>query len=409
MPVHPILSAMRRNKVGAALIGLQIAVTLAILCNALFIIQQRLAQLGRPSGTDEAHLFAIANDWIGTGDHTPAVINDVAALRAMPGVAGAYVTNTYPLTNRGGGSALWIQPPVDGTRPPAADTAVYDGDEQIVQTLGLRLIAGRNFSATDILNRTDDSQPVPDGLIVTQALALKLFPHGSALGRGIYIMGWTRTVPVIGVVERLQSPYVLGDGSGNVNVDNSVLMPYRDVADEAYYVVRVKPGQLAAVMRAAPQRLLQLDPNRLIEKVQSFSAARTAVYHDDRGLALILAIVCAVMLVVMACGIVGLTSYWVSQRRRQIGIRRALGSTRPGIVGYFQAENLLIVAGGSIVGVALGFAANLWMMSTSALARLPIVYLAVGVIAMFALGQFAVLWPALRAASVPPAEATRTM
>ncbi|HEX4023911.1 MAG TPA: FtsX-like permease family protein [Steroidobacteraceae bacterium] len=410
MPVHPILSAMRHNKVGAALIGLQIAVTLAILCNALFIIQQRLAQLGRPSGTDEANLFAIANDWIGTGDHRPGVINDVAALRAMPGVAGAYVTNTYPLSNRGGGSALWIQPPVDGTRLPAADTAVYYGGEQMLQTLGLRLIDGRNFSATDIVNSTDDSQPVPDGLIITQALALKLFPDGPAVGRGIYIMGWTRTVPVIGVVGRLQGPFVSGGGDlGGANVDNSVLMPYRDVGDEAYYVVRARPGQLAAVMKAAPQRLLQLDPERLIEKLQSFSAARAAVYHDDRGLALILAIVCAVLLVVMACGIVGLTSYWVSQRRRQIGIRRALGATRPGIVRHFQTENLLIVAAGSIVGVAMGLAANLWMMSSSALARLPIVYPIVGVIALLILGQLAVLWPALRAASVPPAEASRTV
>jgi putative ABC transport system permease protein len=143
--------------------------------------------------------------------------------------------------------------------------------------------------------------------------------------------------------------------------------------------------------------------------VQPFSAARAAVYHDDRGLALILAIVCTVLLIVMGCGIVGLTSYWVSQRRRQIGIRRALGATRPGIVRYFQAENLLIVAAGSIVGIAMGFAANLWMMSSSALARLPVVYPVVGVIALFILGQLAVLWPALRAASVPPAEATRTV
>ncbi len=410
MSVHPILSAMRRNKVGAALIGLQIAVTLAILCNALFIIQQRLAQLGRPSGTDEATLFAIANDWIGAGDHTPGVINDLAALRAMAGVAGTYVTNTYPLSDKGGGSAVWIRLPVDGTQPAAADTAVYDGDEQTLQTLGLRLTAGRNFSATDILNSTDDSQPVPDGLIITQALARKLFPHGPAVGRGLYIMGWTRTVPVIGVVERLQGPWVSGGGDlGGANVDNSVLMPYRDVTDEAYYVVRAKPGQLAAVMRAAPQRLLQIDPNRLIEKVQPFSAARAAVYHDDRGLAVILGAVCAVLLVVLAFGIVGLTSYWVSQRRRQIGIRRALGATRPVVVQYFQIENLVIAASGGVAGVGLGLAANLWMVETLQMSRLPVSYLLVGLAAVLALGQLAVLCPALRAASVPPVVATRTV
>ncbi len=410
MPVHPILSAMRHNKVGALLIGLQISVTLAILCNALLIIHQRLAQLSRPSGTDEANLFAIANEWIGAGDHTAGVVNDVAALRAMPGVAGAYVTNTYPLSNKGGGSAVWIRPPVDGTQPPAADTAMYYGDEQTLQTLGLRLIAGRNFSPTDIVTSTDDSQPVPDGLIVTQALARKLFPHSPAVGRGIYINGWTRTVPVIGVVERLQGPLVSGGGDlGGANVDNSVLMPYRDVADEAYYVVRAEPGQLAAVIKASRQRLLQLDANRLIAKVQPFSAARAAVYHDDRGLAVILAIVCAVLLVVVACGIVGLTSYWVSQRRRQIGIRRALGATRPAVARYFQTENLMIAAAGGIGGAALGLAANIWMVENLQMARMPVSYLVAGLAAVLALGQLAVLSPALRAAAVPPAEATRTV
>jgi putative ABC transport system permease protein len=407
--MHPILSTMRRNKVGAALIGLQIAVTLAILCNALFIIQQRLAQLGRPSGTDEANLFAIANDWIGSGDHSVAVIDDLAALRAMPGVDGAYVTNAYPLTNKGGVSALWIRPPVDGTQPSAAVTAEYDGDGQTLQTLGLRLIAGRNFSATDIVNSTDDSQPVPDGLIITQALALKLFAHGPAVGRGIYINGWTRTVPVIGVVARLQSPYVSGGGPGNGNVDNSVLVPYRDVADEAYYVVQANPGQLAAVMRAAPQRLLQLDSNRLIEKVQPFSAARAAVYHEDRGLAVILGSVCAVLLAVLAVGIFGLTSYWVSQRRRQIGIRRALGATRVAILRYYQTEILLITAAGAIVGVALAVTGNLWLLQTMALSRLPLQYPLIGIVATLLVGQLAVLRPALRASAVPPAEATRTV
>jgi putative ABC transport system permease protein len=65
MELRPILSAMRRNKVGAILIGVQMAITLAILCNALFIIEQRLALSKRPTGTDEATVFAIETQWVG--------------------------------------------------------------------------------------------------------------------------------------------------------------------------------------------------------------------------------------------------------------------------------------------------------------------------------------------------------
>ena len=59
MELRPILSAMRRNKVGAILIGVQMAITLAILCNALFIIEQRVALSTRPTGTDESNIFVI--------------------------------------------------------------------------------------------------------------------------------------------------------------------------------------------------------------------------------------------------------------------------------------------------------------------------------------------------------------
>jgi putative ABC transport system permease protein len=104
---------------------------------------------------------------------------------------------------------------------------------------------------------------------------------------------------------------------------------------------------------------------------------------------------------------VGLTSYWVAQRRRQIGIRRALGASRQAIVRYFQTENLLIAASGTALGIALAIAANLWMVSSFEMQRLNPVYAFVGALAVLGLGQLAVLWPALRAASIPPALATR--
>ena len=83
------------------------------------------------------------------------------------------------------------------------------------------------------------------------------------------------------------------------------------------------------------------------------TALRKEIYKDDRGLVVILGVVCAALLAVTAFGIVGLTSYWVAQRRRQIGIRRALGATRNAIIQYFQTENLLIAGAGAAIGVAL--------------------------------------------------------
>jgi putative ABC transport system permease protein len=145
--------------------------------------------------------------------------------------------------------------------------------------------------------------------------------------------------------------------------------------------------------------------------VDEFSLAdeRRAAYSGDRTLALMLSLVCLTLLAVTAFGIVGLTSYWVSQRRRQIGIRRALGATRLAIMQHFQAENLLITTGGIAAGAALTVAGNLWIVRRFAMGRLPYDYLLIGIAALLLLGQLAVLWPALRAASVPPAVATRNV
>jgi putative ABC transport system permease protein len=119
--------------------------------------------------------------------------------------------------------------------------------------------------------------------------------------------------------------------------------------------------------------------------------------------------VIAALLLVTALGIIGLASFWVQQRRRQIGVRRALGATRSDILHYFQTENFLIVTGGIALGMALAFGLNLALMRIYELPRLPLLYLPVGALALWLLGQLAVLGPALRAAAVPPVVATRSV
>jgi putative ABC transport system permease protein len=114
------------------------------------------------------------------------------------------------------------------------------------------------------------------------------------------------------------------------------------------------------------------------------------------------------LLVVTALGIVGLASFWVQQRTKQIGIRRALGATRGQILRYFQTENFLLATIGIALGMLLAYAINQLLMSKYELPRLPLMYLPVGAIALWLLGQFAVFWPARRAAAVPPAVATRS-
>jgi putative ABC transport system permease protein len=406
MELRPILSAMRRNKAGAILIGVQMAITLAILCNALFIIEQRVALSKRPTGTDESNIFVIANQWVGDPPDLKAKLQaDLAALRSLPGVVDAVSSNSFPMHNGGSTDAIKLNP---DQKTESALTAEYAADEHGLRAFGLKLIAGRNFNADEVLDKVGytDLTP-PAALIITRALADKLFPGKSAVGQSVYFEGRPWPVPIVGIVDRLQVPWTQAGGWGSKFNYNSTLLPVHFLFNYTYYIVRVQPGQLAAVMKAAEKKLIDVSRARVLQKTETLGEARADAYRDDRGLVIILGVVCAALVAVTAFGIVGLTSYWVAQRRRQIGIRRALGATRKAIVRYFQTENFLIAAAGSAAGIGLALALNLWMVTTFEMERLHTSYPVIGAIIVLLLGQLAALWPALKAASVPPALATR--
>jgi putative ABC transport system permease protein len=408
MQFHPIISAMRRNKVGAILIAVQMAITLAILCNALFIIEQRVALSDRPTGIDdEASVVVLDNQWVGNPpDLMAREQGDLAALRAMPGVVDAYATNSVPLTDSGSSEGIDLHP---DQKTSSARAAIYFGDQHTIAGLGLKLIAGRNFNPDEVTDKVgyNDNNP-PSSVIITKGLADKLFPNANAVGQSIYNQGLKGQVPIVGVVERLQVPWVSAGGFGNEFNDNSVIAPFHFVGPyPVLYVIHARPGQAAALIKSAPKRLFDISRARVIGKTRPMTAYRKEIYKDDKGLVVILGVVCAALLAVTAFGIVGLTSYWVAQRRRQIGIRRALGATRNAIIQYFQTENLLIAGAGAAIGVALAVSLNLWMVSAFAMERLNTGYALIGAVVVMLLGQAAVLWPALKAASIPPALATR--
>ena len=402
MEIVPILSALKRNKVGALLIGFQIALTLAIVCNALFIISNRVERMHRPTGIDEANIFTLANEFIGDPPDLKALVqNDLAALRALPGVVDAYATNSLPLRGGGWSSGLDLQPQQKHSTAP---TTLYYADDHALNTLGAKLSAGRWFNADEIGDYHDSDTNVPPVIVVTQALGKKLFPDSDALGKTVYMDN--QPTRIIGLVERTQTPWV-SSSWGESFVENSTFLPYRIVTSSMSIVVRAKPGQLDAVMKSAEQTLFKQNRNRVITHLEPFAEIRERAYRNDRAMALLLGTVCVLLLGVTAFGIVGLTSFWVAQRRRQIGVRRALGARKRDILRYFQTENLVIALTGAAVGVALAVGANLWMVSHYELARMGFGFVLAGAGTVLVLGQLSVLWPALRAASIPPALATR--
>jgi putative ABC transport system permease protein len=409
MQIHPILAALRRHKAGTLLIALQIALTLAIVCNALFIIHQRLDHLSEPSGADEANLFVITNLWgeqYSTEEAASRVQQDLETLRQLPGVDDAASSGSYPL--RGGGWDNFITMKPDQVSM-TTDASVYAADEHFLRALGLKLIAGRNFRADEVQNMGARQNFIPPVTIVSQALANKLYPNGDALGKPFYSMSEKPTT-IIGIVDRLHRSDVSTWSAPYAN--ESLIWPIRDAQPwGVFYIVRTQPGQLDSVMRAASKALYAENRMRIIsgkDGVQTFAQIRHLAFESDRGMAILMSIICLVLLAITGAGIVGLTSFWVGQRRRQIGVRRALGATHRDILHYFLTENFLISLGGIAMGVLLTFGLNLWLVTRfDGMQFLPLAYVLGGIVTLLLLGQSAVFAPALRASRVPPVEATR--
>ena len=132
MSLHPILSALRRHKTGTILIALQIALTLAIVCNALFIIRARFEHMARVTGIDEHDLFQVESTHTGIDSDTDAgkatlnasIKADLAALRQLPDVVDVYETNSLPLTNNLWSDGFSFTPGV----PPDVPTGFYNAD-----------------------------------------------------------------------------------------------------------------------------------------------------------------------------------------------------------------------------------------------------------------------------------------
>ena len=121
----------------------------------------------------------------------------------------------------------------------------------------------------------------------------------------------------------------------------------------------------------------------------------------------ILAVTAVALVFVNLVGVMGLVSFWVGRRTRQMGVRRALGATRGAIRTYFLLENLVVVGTGALLGAGCAMVVNRALMIWFEVPHLPWPYLPAGWLTMIVLGQLAALVPASKGASLAPSIAIR--
>jgi putative ABC transport system permease protein len=399
----PIFRTLMRNRLGALLIALQIALTLAIVTNAGFIIQQRSADIARPTGLDEADTGVFITTLFDPRlDQMQILRDDLDALRAIPGVVAAISVNSVPASGSGWGENVFVdpeQPSNEGT-----EFGKFMVDEQGLDTFDLELVAGRNLAPEDMVRLSLDEQGAPRVMLVSQALADALFPDGDALGKTVFDEpGGKQPLQIVGIYDHMQNAW-----PSSTSVDQTALFPVYSLFGGAMYVLRAEPGQLPRVMAEAEDYLAQ-NRSRIIDHARTFEEQKQRTYSGDIAMVRLLSAVIAVLTVVTAMGIVGLAWFSVTQRRKQIGTRRALGATRADVMRYFMVEIGLVCTAGLALGVVGAITLN-WLLDTQyEVGRMPLWYLPAGMLALWLLGQLAVLLPARRAANIPPALATRSV
>ena len=410
MEIRPILSTLMRHKTAATLIVLEIALTCAIICNALFMIGERITQVNEASGLAENELVRVQLIPIGNDENAAAQTrSDLAALRALPGVTAATVLNQVPFVNSSWNSGVRLK---DDQTQSTMNATTYMAENQFIKTLGLKLVAGRDFLPDEFLefeavNNGGASVSIP-ATIITRVMADRLFPGEDPIGKTFYSWG-DAPIRVVGVVEHLVRPSMQGGPSQR---EYSMVFPIRPSYDVGgNYVIRTSPERRDEVLKASVELLRKNGPTRIIldDNTKTIEQLRSEFYQAPRSMAWLLGAVCLALLFVTALGIVGLASFWVQQRTKQIGVRRALGATRGQILRYFQTENFLLATVGIVLGMLLAYAINQLLMGKYELPRLPLHYLPIGAAALWLLGQLAVFGPARRAAAVPPAVATRSV
>ena len=408
--MHPIVSALKHHKTTVVLVALEIALTCAIVTNALFLIGDRLATMRMVTGVADNELVWARTSGLDLGqdaakrDPESVAAADVAALRGMPGVESVAMANTLPLASNFWSIGVFRRP---GDEKSGLDNVVeYLGSPGMLHTLGIKLSAGRDFLPQEYVDYNPfKHQPPPTVAIVTRTLAEQLWPDDSPLGKTFWLDSEGKhAVQVIGVVEHLLNPAI----NKYQGVGRSLILPVTRVQG-GMYVLRVQPDSRGGVKRDLPGVLTRIDPARIVTDDHIYADTISDYYHGDRAMIWLLLVVVTCLLSLTALGVVGLSSFWVQQRTRSIGIRRAIGATRRDILRYFQMENLLIVGAGIVLGSLGAVGLNLWLMKHYELAHMPLSWLGSGAIALWLLGQLAVLGPALRAAAVPPVVATRSV
>jgi predicted permease len=313
----------------------------------------------------------------------------------LPGVRSASLINSVPF------AMMFIQGDFDieGQPKPTLNVGIPKIDADYFKTMGIPLLAGREFTASD-------TAAAPKVAIVSERVVREHFPGGprEALGRRVRLWGNSEWLNVVGVVGDIRQRGLAQD------VQPMIYAPFQQdrggfVRFVSFVARTATPAGVAEGIRAEIRRAA---PDLPIESTVTMDEAVAASVAQPRFRTVLLVLFAAAATLIATCGIYGLMAYAVTQRRREIGVRMALGAQRRDVLRLVLARALRVVVAGLIVGLAgaAGVTRVLQRFLFGVTPTDPIAFTIVTLLLM-AVGLMAAWLPARRATRIDPCAALR--
>jgi putative ABC transport system permease protein len=394
-----------RQRLRRALVVTEVALAVVLLigCGLMTRSFVRLTEVDlglRPGGLSTGQIEISDSHYPTDPDNLNYWLRLQDQLRALPGVAGASVMSGLPPARRLNANNMEL---VGKTRSPDGpewncDFRQIVGDD-FLETIGGRLVAGRRF------NRGDDANGAPV-ILVNEAFARKFYPGEDPIGKLVQIQPGRPSPPqtIVGIVADIKQQGVEGP------IGTEIYVALRQSEKVSGYVPRnmhlvvqstMAPRALFGSIRAV---VSDLDPSIPLYRLRTFDEILWDAVARPRFMTFLLGVFAGLALALAAVGIYGVMSYTVAQRRRELGIRMALGAQVGGLRRLVLADGLLLAA----IGVAVGLGAA-YVLNTILAQRLSVLLFDVRAVdpGTFAGVGIVVLGVAAIACAIPAVRATR--
>jgi predicted permease len=382
------------------LVVVEVASALVLLVGAALLLRTMANLRGIDVGFRADHLLTMRTAPARKSSHVERMDyyeRVLAGVAALPGVESAAFVSDLPFQQGGTSQAFQIEGrgSQQAQQEGPARLALYrSATSGYLNTLGVKLLAGRLFDRSDGVS----SAPV---VVVTEMLAKQFFMEGSPLGRRIQVGGPTAPwLTIVGVVadihERGYEPAMMpGVYLPIVQAPEAPSVP-REL------IVRTK-GDPVVLADAVRRVVSVVNPQQPIGRIRTMDEWIDLDVADRKQQTTLLGIFAGLALLLASIGLYGVLSYMVTQRRREMGVRLALGATTANVTGLIVRHGLQVTVTGLIAGWALAWAATraLQGLLYGVSATDPITFL--GVAAALLVVAFLACWiPARRASSVDP-------